>query len=165
MARYKEAVSPKLPSKALGDSMKCIHTLDFGSYLGELQGEAVFISHRRSSKAHKTNQQALRSPFQYPRQHAATDSCRFRLFSSRKPGTVEREDFRREDKMTIYSVYIINKAGSLIYHFDSPNTSRPAVEKTFSYPLELVLKVFDEKVVVAFGERDGIKGFFVNLLL
>ncbi|BFZ23434.1 hypothetical protein BsWGS_26473 [Bradybaena similaris] len=59
--------------------------------------------------------------------------------------------------MTIYSVYIINKAGSLIYHFDSPNPTRPAVEKTFSYPLELVLKVFDEKVVVAFGERDGIK--------
>lgn len=59
--------------------------------------------------------------------------------------------------MTIFSIYIINKAGSLIYHYDCPNVSRPAVEKTFSYPLELVLKVFDEKVVVAFGERDGIK--------
>ncbi|XP_059145171.1 trafficking protein particle complex subunit 4-like [Physella acuta] len=59
--------------------------------------------------------------------------------------------------MTIFSIYIINKAGSLIYHYDCPNTSRPAIEKTFSYPLELVLKVFDEKVVVAFGERDGIK--------
>ncbi|GFR90023.1 trafficking protein particle complex subunit 4-like [Elysia marginata] len=59
--------------------------------------------------------------------------------------------------MTIFSVYIINKAGSLIYHYDAPNSGRPAVEKTFSYPLELVLKVFDEKVTVAFGERDGIK--------
>lgn len=60
--------------------------------------------------------------------------------------------------MTIFSVYIINKAGSLIYDFDSPNANRPAIEKTFSFPLELVLKVFDEKVVVSFGERDGIKG-------
>ncbi|XP_005095684.1 trafficking protein particle complex subunit 4 [Aplysia californica] len=59
--------------------------------------------------------------------------------------------------MTIFSVYIINKAGSLIYDYDSPSVNRPAVEKTFSYPLELVLKVFDEKVVVSFGERDGIK--------
>ena len=69
--------------------------------------------------------------------------------------------------MTIFSVYIINKAGSLIYHYDAPNTTRPAVEKTFSYPLELVLKVFDEKVTVAFGERDGIKGekWFKSLTL
>ncbi|KAH3717281.1 trafficking protein particle complex subunit 4-like isoform X2 [Dreissena polymorpha] len=58
--------------------------------------------------------------------------------------------------MTIFSVYIINKAGGLIYQHDH-NITRPEVEKTFSYPLELVLKVFDEKIVVAFGERDGIK--------
>ncbi|KAK7093756.1 trafficking protein particle complex subunit 4-like [Littorina saxatilis] len=58
--------------------------------------------------------------------------------------------------MAIYSVYIINKAGGLIYQHDH-NASRPEVEKTFSYPLELVLKIFDDKIVVAFGERDGIK--------
>ena len=60
--------------------------------------------------------------------------------------------------MTVFSVFIINKAGSLIYDYENPTVNRPAVEKTFSYPLELVLKVFDEKVVVSFGERDGIKG-------
>ncbi|XP_064610323.1 trafficking protein particle complex subunit 4-like [Liolophura sinensis] len=58
--------------------------------------------------------------------------------------------------MTIYSVYIINKAGGLIYHYDN-NSSRPEVEKVFGYPLELVLKIFDDKIVVAFGERDGVK--------
>lgn len=59
--------------------------------------------------------------------------------------------------MTVFSVFIINKAGSLIYDYENPSVNRPAVEKTFSFPLELVLKVFDEKVVVSFGERDGIK--------
>ena len=59
--------------------------------------------------------------------------------------------------MTIYSIFIINKAGGLIYQHE--NTSpKIEVEKTFSYPLELTLKIHDEKVVVAFGQRDGIKG-------
>lgn len=59
--------------------------------------------------------------------------------------------------MTIYSVYIINKAGGLIYQHDH-NVPRLEIEKTFSFPLEITLKVYDEKIVVAFGERDGIKG-------
>jgi len=59
--------------------------------------------------------------------------------------------------MTIYSVYIINKGGGLIYQYDN-NVPKIEVEKTFSYPLELTLKIHDEKVVVAFGQRDGIKG-------
>ncbi|XP_052760453.1 trafficking protein particle complex subunit 4-like [Mya arenaria] len=58
--------------------------------------------------------------------------------------------------MTIFSVYIINKAGGLIYQHEH-SVSRPEFEKTFSFPLEITLKVFDEKIVVAFGERDGIK--------
>ncbi|ESP03514.1 hypothetical protein LOTGIDRAFT_237630 [Lottia gigantea] len=58
--------------------------------------------------------------------------------------------------MGIFSVYIVNKAGGLIYQYDH-NSQRTEIEKTFSYPLELVLKTFDEKVMVAFGERDGIK--------
>lgn len=59
--------------------------------------------------------------------------------------------------MTIYSVYIINKAGGLIYQYDH-NQNRPELEKTFAYPLNLMLKIYDDKVVVAFGEVDGIKG-------
>ena len=62
----------------------------------------------------------------------------------------------RSQKMTIFSAYIINKAGGLIYQYDH-NVSRPEIEKTFSFPLELTLKIFDDRIVVAFGERDGIK--------
>jgi len=58
--------------------------------------------------------------------------------------------------MGIYAVYIINKAGGLIYQYDH-NTPRIEVEKTFSFPLDLVLKIYDDKVVVAFGQRDDIK--------
>uniref|UniRef100_A0A8C4YTA4 Trafficking protein particle complex subunit n=1 Tax=Gopherus evgoodei TaxID=1825980 RepID=A0A8C4YTA4_9SAUR len=43
--------------------------------------------------------------------------------------------------MAIFSVYVVNKAGGLIYHF----------------PLDLVLKLHDERVVVAFGQRDSIR--------
>ena len=68
------------------------------------------------------------------------------------------------DKMSIYSVFIINRAGGLIYDYDrySPDIQ---VEKTFSYPLDLTLKVYDEKITVAFGQRDGIKGWFLVSLL
>lgn len=60
-------------------------------------------------------------------------------------------------KMVIYSVYVVNKAGGLIYQYDN-YVPRAEVEKTFSYPLDLVLKHHDEKVVVSFGQRDGIRG-------
>ena len=59
--------------------------------------------------------------------------------------------------MAIYSVYIINRAGGLIYQLDHQNP-KVEVEKTFGFPLELTLKVYDEKITVAFGQRDGIKG-------
>ncbi|XP_053546028.1 trafficking protein particle complex subunit 4 [Bombina bombina] len=58
--------------------------------------------------------------------------------------------------MAIFSVYIVNKAGGLIYQLDT-QSQRPDTEKTFSYPLDLVLKVHDDRVLVAFGQRDGIK--------
>ncbi|ESO01640.1 hypothetical protein HELRODRAFT_157204 [Helobdella robusta] len=58
--------------------------------------------------------------------------------------------------MAIFSIWIISRAGGLIYQHDY-NLPKVEVEKTFSYPLDLVLKVYDEKVVVAFGQRDGIK--------
>ena len=59
--------------------------------------------------------------------------------------------------MPIFSVYIINRAGGLIYQMDH-HQPKTEVEKTFSFPLELQLKIVDERVVVAFGQRDGIKG-------
>lgn len=59
--------------------------------------------------------------------------------------------------MVIFSVYVVNKAGGLIYQYDN-YVPRSEVEKTFSYPLDVVLKHHDEKVIVSFGQRDGIKG-------
>ncbi len=59
--------------------------------------------------------------------------------------------------MAIFGVYIINRAGGLIYQYDH-NMPKVETEKTFSFPLELILKIYDEKVVIAFGQRDGIKG-------
>lgn len=66
--------------------------------------------------------------------------------------------------MGIFSVFIINKAGGLIFQYDH-YSQRPEVEKTFSFPIELVLKQQDEKLVVAFGERDGIKGVLLLLCI
>lgn len=59
--------------------------------------------------------------------------------------------------MAIFSVYVVNKAGGLIYQLDH-YTPRADTEKTFSFPLDLVLRPHDERVVVAFGQRDGIRG-------
>jgi len=59
--------------------------------------------------------------------------------------------------MAIFSVYVVNKAGGLIYQYDN-YVPRTEVEKTFSFPLDLVLKIHDEKVIVSFGQRDGIRG-------
>lgn len=68
------------------------------------------------------------------------------------------------EKMGIFSVFIINKAGGLIFQYDH-YSQRPEVEKTFSFPIELVLKQQDEKLVVAFGERDGIKGVLLWIII
>eukprot|EP00794_Sanderia_malayensis_P007869 gene7869-8719_t len=56
----------------------------------------------------------------------------------------------------IFSIYVVNKAGSLIYQYNHYEP-KSEVEKTFGYPLNLTLKGIDEKLVIAFGERDGLK--------
>ncbi|PIO26659.1 hypothetical protein AB205_0041580 [Aquarana catesbeiana] len=58
--------------------------------------------------------------------------------------------------MAIFSVYVVNKAGGLIYQLDNQNP-RAETEKTFSYPLDFVLKVHDDRVLVSFGQRDNIR--------
>lgn len=58
--------------------------------------------------------------------------------------------------MTIFSAYIINKAGGLIYQSDYAN-QRCELEKTFGFPLPLALKTADERLAVSFGQRDGIR--------
>ncbi|XP_068245076.1 trafficking protein particle complex subunit 4 [Palaemon carinicauda] len=58
--------------------------------------------------------------------------------------------------MTIYSLFILSKSGGLIYHHDH-NIPTIENEKTFSYPLEVRLDVQNRNIVVAYGQRDGIK--------
>ncbi|XP_054251631.1 trafficking protein particle complex subunit 4 isoform X3 [Indicator indicator] len=58
--------------------------------------------------------------------------------------------------MAIFSVYVVNKAGGLIYQLDH-YAPRADTEKTFSFPLDFVLRPHDERVVVAFGQRDGVR--------
>lgn len=58
--------------------------------------------------------------------------------------------------MAIFSVYVLNRAGGLIYHYDH-HTPKTELEQTYTYPLDIVLRE-DDKLVVIFGERDGIKG-------
>ena len=59
--------------------------------------------------------------------------------------------------MGIISVYIVNKAGGLIFSHDQPSASAE-VEATFHYPLGLVLEEVDRNIVVKFGEKHGIQG-------
>lgn len=58
-------------------------------------------------------------------------------------------------EMTIFGVFIISKSGGLIFNMDH-NIPKIENEKTFSYPMDLVLEYDAKKVSVAFGERDGI---------
>lgn len=61
--------------------------------------------------------------------------------------------------MVIYGVYIVSKSGGLIFNHDH-NIPKIETEKTFSFPLDIKLQYENKKVVVAFGQRDGIMGIF-----
>ncbi|XP_026752055.1 trafficking protein particle complex subunit 4 [Galleria mellonella] len=57
--------------------------------------------------------------------------------------------------MVIYGIYIVSKSGGLIYNYDHV-IPKVETEKTFGFPLDLKLQYENKKVVVAFGQRDGI---------
>jgi hypothetical protein len=59
--------------------------------------------------------------------------------------------------MVIHGVYIVSKSGGLIFNHDH-NIPKIETEKTFSFPLDIKLQYENKKVVVAFGQRDGIIG-------
>lgn len=59
--------------------------------------------------------------------------------------------------MVIYGVYIVSKSGGLIFNHDH-NVPKIEVEKSFNYPLDIKLNYENKKVMVAFGQRDGING-------
>jgi hypothetical protein len=57
--------------------------------------------------------------------------------------------------MAIYSLYILSKSGGLIYQYDHTSI-KVEVEKTFNYPLDIQLFEQNKRIVVAFGQKDGI---------
>lgn len=59
--------------------------------------------------------------------------------------------------MVIYGVYIVSKSGGLIFNHDH-TVPKIEVEKSFNFPLDIKLNYENKKVVVAFGQRDGING-------
>lgn len=66
-----------------------------------------------------------------------------------------------EGRMSIYQVFIINRAGSLIYDWEDSKEGNVGIEKTFSYPLDIIFDIVDQKISVVFGERDSIAIRFV----
>ena len=65
--------------------------------------------------------------------------------------------------MGLISVYIVNKAGGLIFSHDQPTTTAE-VEARFNYPLGMVLEEVDRNVVVKFGEKLGVQGEALNYI-
>ena len=57
--------------------------------------------------------------------------------------------------MAIYSIYILSKSGGLIYQHDHTSI-KVEVEKTWNYPLDIQLCEQNKRIVVAFGQKDGI---------
>ncbi|CAK9811528.1 Trafficking protein particle complex subunit 4 [Anthophora quadrimaculata] len=57
--------------------------------------------------------------------------------------------------MVIYGVYIVSKSGGLIFNHDH-NVPRIENEKAFTFPLDIKLSYENKKVVVSFGQKDGI---------
>jgi hypothetical protein len=58
--------------------------------------------------------------------------------------------------MVVHSFYVINRSGGLIFSYEH-SIPKIELEKTFSYPLDFVLKPGQKGTVVEFGQRDGIK--------
>lgn len=66
--------------------------------------------------------------------------------------------------MVIYGVYIVSKSGGLIFNHDH-NVPKIEVEKSFNFPLDIKLSYENKKVVVVFGQRDGINGKDIVLII
>ncbi|EFP04704.1 hypothetical protein CRE_27921 [Caenorhabditis remanei] len=56
----------------------------------------------------------------------------------------------------IQHLFIINRAGSLIYSWEA-RIETPEVEKTYEWPIDVHLEEVDQKAVVVFGEKEGVK--------
>ncbi|CAI5450241.1 unnamed protein product [Caenorhabditis angaria] len=57
----------------------------------------------------------------------------------------------------IQHLFVINRAGSLIYHWEGKNEVAE-IDKTYtSHPMAVHLEEVDQKAVVVFGEKEGVK--------
>lgn len=65
--------------------------------------------------------------------------------------------------MVIYGVYIVSKSGGLIFNHDH-NVPKIENELTFNYPLDIKLIYENKKIVVSFGQRDGVMGKLFSLV-
>jgi len=52
-------------------------------------------------------------------------------------------------------VYVVSKSGGMIFNYDH-NFPKVETEKSFTYPLELKLELRNKKLVVVFGQKEGI---------
>ncbi|XP_055388719.1 trafficking protein particle complex subunit 4 [Condylostylus longicornis] len=57
--------------------------------------------------------------------------------------------------MLVYGIYIVSKSGGLIYNLDH-SVFKIENEKTFGYPLDLVLEYDTKKISIIFGRKDGL---------
>lgn len=69
--------------------------------------------------------------------------------------------------MVVFNIFIVSKSGGLIFNHDHTllNSER---EWTFTYPLDIKLKTENKKVVLHYGQKDGINGewhLFLNSVL
>ena len=65
--------------------------------------------------------------------------------------------------MGIISIYIISKAGGLIFSHDMPHQSRELEVEFHQFPVEgLVLEEVDRNIMVKFGEVNTISGRFIQ---
>lgn len=62
--------------------------------------------------------------------------------------------------MAIHSVYVVSKSGGMIFNYDH-NFPKVETEKSFTYPLELKLELRNKKLVVVFGQKEGICSKFL----
>jgi len=86
-----------------------------------------------------------------------TNICISIITNNRKKAAVFVHFAQNIPKMIIFGVYIVSKSGGLIFNLDN-NVPRIEHEKTFTYPLDLVLDYDPKKVSVVFNRKDGING-------
>ncbi|PAV77944.1 hypothetical protein WR25_14024 [Diploscapter pachys] len=62
--------------------------------------------------------------------------------------------------MSIYRIFIISRAGGLIYNWE-PKNELVEIERKFDYPLDVILDEYDKRSCVIFGEKDDVKVRYV----